>query len=463
MLVGSGLRCRRCFSRRFDCVCKIILPWLHATSELQPAYAHLRPGLQKWMNLNQRCQLGPQSFLNVKRSAWSDARPGGPDPPSQVSTPRYRQPSDDPRDCVCSRPRTCLQTAGMPQPRTQECGVAGAATEHPTTESGAQMHASSRASACAPTCLTQPAVTLTAPAGIQGSERLRRRICWGMSAKDVTGTSATASGDIAMHLPIRPYTLPSLAMRRGHNRPWTDKSASTWQRQGQRPGKRQRAEEQERTRMQRQDQNALLCTLPTSPPRRLELTTLSKTEETTLDADDAPATSSSSTWPGVAKPADLLPTPLGHTKNEGPVLAAEPHTTLQPDSNVGPVDGAVPPVANRAMLGQDRVNTCNSTGSTTSSDELIKEEDPRIRIPPTPPRPRRKRTQHTSSTSEELLPDREDSLGSDDTATSSTSATTQGVRRVSELRRRLQEVFAKHSATQNTVRSACHCATSRLW
>ena len=403
------------------------------------------------------------SSASSQHEASCDARPGRPDPPSQVSTPRYRQPSDDPRDYVCSRPRACLQTAGMPQPQIQECGVAGAATEHHTTESEAQMHASSRASACTPTCLTQPAVTLAAPAGIQGSERLRRRICRVMSAKAVTGTGTTRSRDIAMHLPIHPYTLPSLAMRRGHNRPWTDKSASTWRRQGQRPGKRQRAEEQERTRMQRQDQNALLCTLTTSPPRRLELTTLCKTEETTLDAGDAPATSSSSTWPGVAKPADSLSTPLGRTKNESPALAAEHNTTLQPDSNVGTVDDAAPPVASCAMLGQDRATTCNSAGSTTSSDELIKEEDPRIRIPPTPPRPRRKRKQHTSSTLEELLPDREDSLGSDDTATSSTSATTQGVRRVSELRRRLQEVFAKHSAAQNTVRSACHCATSRWY
>ena len=77
MLVGSGLRCRRCFSRRSNCVCKIALPWLHTTSALQPAYAHLRPGLQQWLYLNQQCQLGPQSLLNVQRPAWSHARPGG--------------------------------------------------------------------------------------------------------------------------------------------------------------------------------------------------------------------------------------------------------------------------------------------------------------------------------------------------------------------------------------------------
>ena len=260
---------------------------------------------------------------------------------SQVSTQSYRQPSDDLKDLVRSETSACLLTTGMHQTRTQERSATGATTGHHTTRSAAQIHASSWASACTATCLTKPAVTLTTPASLQGSERLRRRTCWVMSDINVEGTDATRLRDIAMHLPIHPYTLPSLDMRRGQNRPWADKSASTWRRQGQRPGKRQQAEEQERTRTQRQDQNALLSAPATSRPRRLELTPLCKTEETTLDEDDATAPSRSSNGPGVIKPADSLSTPPGHAEDERPVLKVEPNTALQPDSSVGTAGDAV--------------------------------------------------------------------------------------------------------------------------
>ena len=68
MLVRSGLRCRRCYGRRSDCVCRNVLPGVHADGRfwLRKACAFLNSGMQKWVHLNWRCR-GPATSIHWLR------------------------------------------------------------------------------------------------------------------------------------------------------------------------------------------------------------------------------------------------------------------------------------------------------------------------------------------------------------------------------------------------------------
>ena len=68
MLVRSGLRCRRCYDRRSDCVCRNILPWVHEAGWfwLRKAYAFFSSGLQQWVHLNRRCRGPALNLLDIR-------------------------------------------------------------------------------------------------------------------------------------------------------------------------------------------------------------------------------------------------------------------------------------------------------------------------------------------------------------------------------------------------------------